>query len=902
MHSELIAPSETWDVPLVMSDLAFRMRPVHKDSRRYDWSDVLRMPDMLASVMAQAQTESKLRMKRLPVNEVDATRRTETSGGSRTEEGLVSETERNRSVIRCQEKLSGEYVNIALEKVVKHSSEGSAAGFSRQLLDVLVYAPLVVVNELPRPLYYRLSIENSLPMRGTIQSSKATRSCICEGVLNTLECKPIYAAEEDLDKLFMAISFNNSVLTTAVDREVRFGNDVNVGAVARGTASFTIMGMNGREEPAPIRLELVESDEGRRLCVFASYWIYNRSDVDLEFQSWSHKQAAPLTPSGSVFLRARPPGEKADNYMGFMGSHISLRRTGDKLSVSQIVNLTNIQNGFMELSIRNSSLVLVLSHGGSSQHRTTLIRILNSMWIENMTSRTFQWCVSSAMDGRGIVPSTHVKTILPGGLSPIHSSSSFQHTAVCFRLANADGSSEWFWTHPVQVALDDILSVKMYNPISTEQYISLVRTKTLATQVKKLIMHEEDMERPPYWIRNHCTAKRIVFRQIGSKARPWLLLAGQQARYSWDFPFSKDRSLLVRVVGDEDDSTEDSQQEVVVFLDEVRQSLPLGEEVQNTGVLVTVSVQGSSKIITFKEAADGKKFDRNVVASQEAIPTLGWDDFLRGNYESEAAAAREDGEGDEPEALLQTNRVVVKLPRIGISVVDLTPTEIIYARALDLFFLVKRVEDSDAGSFNFSVMDVQIDNELPNASNPVLLWSPVEDSSLSRRNSSTGTQPKLPSLSVSGESPVRTSLSDSRIDGNVDDDDATNQPNDNLSQEQPFIELIVNYQLDKEQKRIAVVEGLYFALKQIQLRVDEELVARLRQFTFTLFDINEDELVSEAFDRAEDQVNEIFGHDEEENVSALHRVYLKKLYIWPIHMTISLATSPASLVSFSVIH
>jgi Vacuolar sorting-associated protein 13, N-terminal/Vacuolar-sorting-associated 13 protein C-terminal/N-terminal region of Chorein or VPS13/SHR-binding domain of vacuolar-sorting associated protein 13/UBA/TS-N domain len=173
-----------------------------------------------------------------------------------------------------------------------------------------------------------------------------------------------------------------------------------------------------------------------------------------------------------------------------------------------------------------------------------------------------------------------------------------------------------------------------------------------------------------------------------------------------------------------------------------------------------ITVDRATKVVTFRDAdqlnraqdlatsPSSNRVDTDAVdvAFTASVPTVGWDDEMESASTSvgdernkvQAGDIYGDKGSDYPQKSLDIQSsgadakrdsldvdMNVFLSGVGISVIDSTPLELAYAYARNVFLKHERHDSSSQTTFD--VTELQIDNQLPNAAFPVLLWAPLPD-------------------------------------------------------------------------------------------------------------------------------------------------------------------------------
>jgi len=919
---EAIVPDQIWEVPLAMADADFVLRPKLPVGGQYLWSESFRMTQLLALSLAEDRSHTRLIK---GANRGDNVRLQHSlqkdAAGSEThaQANFNAPASAQKTILTCCSKEPAEQnFNLVLNRIVRDSTDSSTFGFSRQMLDVRACPPLTIINRLPRPL--RLQLQPG--------AGEGDSDIVAE--LDKYERVCFHAVDPDPVSIALKVAFSNDILSAdATSSAFPFGAKVTVQMKTdKKPSEVPIYGCKPME--SPVQLDIHEEGYGRTLIAFAPYWTSNDSDVDLEVQTWSPESGPPDSRSGTTILPARSTESKdCGHFFAFKGPFISFRAVGGTRTRPQTINLASVHD-VIDLKVPGYSLkLLVRTQGKHTSTNTVLLRIVNALWIENTSNRDFEWCDSSFMTTQGMVPRDHVSILKPGQLSTIHSRNPSTEACVFVRLTSQRGSSEWFWSHAVPVTLDDVLPVKMYNPKTGEQYIASATTKLGATHIPKLVMHAENLDRAPYLIRNRCRNHRIAYNQLGYEGRVWLLRPFQSARYSWDFPPSLARqrrevttipSLVVRIVRGGDTSQEDAKTSFELSIDEVKsEQISFG----NGPLFVTVEVERSCKIVTFadEEATSTGEEENGSESSSAFVP---WDSFIGQGFSS---FSRDDegirwgrkpeshhtvekpvskvpsGAGDwhggpaHVEEQDLSAKLVVVMPRIGISFVDLTPVEIMYARVVNLLLIVHLERNKGELDLDFNIGDLQIDNQLLDAKHYDIL-----------RASSSPAVDNVPTTLARKEIEEPAEQIDSTLEEGLSEQVGSGipgverGPSDTLvnggSDGRPVM-LRVKFccELNLKELTVKVVNELRVVLQSVHLRVDEDIVLHLRQFLYAALGINEPRSFEDLVEDIQSDLLELY--EEGSTEQRTRRIYFKNLNVDATQVTLSISASPASLVSSS---
>ncbi|KAJ8908302.1 hypothetical protein NDN08_005016 [Rhodosorus marinus] len=840
----VIAPDQVWEVPLAMADVDFVMRPKFQAGGQYLWSDSFRMTQLLALSLAEDRSHTRL-IKDSRGDHVGfehSPRKAAAGGETHPPANLNAPASAQKTILTCRSKEPGEQIfNLVLNRIVRDSTDSSTFGFSRQMLDVRACPPLTIINRLPRPLRLQLQPSGRDCDSGIVaELAKHERVCF-------------HSVDPDPVSIVLKVAFSNDILSADPSAtSFPFGAEVTVQMKTdKKPSELPIYGCKAME--SPVHMDVREEEYGRTLIAFAPYWTSNDSDIDLEVQTWSPESGPPDSRSGTTILPARSAASNDYNhFFAFKGPFISIRTVGGTRGRPQTINLASVHD-VIDLEVQGYSLKLLMRiQGKHTSTNTVLLRIVNALWIENKSNRDFEWCDSSFMNIQGMVPRDHVSILKPGQLSMIHTTSPPSEACVFVRLTSPRGSSEWFWSHAVPVTLDDILPVKMYNP------------KT-----------------------------------------------GRQRRDVTTIP-----SLVVRLMGEGEGSQGAAKMSFELSIEEVKsEQIFFG----SGPVFVSVEVERSCKIVTFadeKETSSGE-----AEKGSESVPDfLPWDNFIGQGFsafsrddegirwgrkpESHApvemlASKAHPGAGDWHGGLEHfaqedlSAKLVVVMPRIGISFVDLTPVEIMYARVIDLHLIVHLERPKGELDLDFNIGDLQIDNQLLDAKHYDIL-----------RASSSPAVVKVPTPQASTESEMRPENLDSTREEGLSaqvgsgiprakggsTDELLNGGNDGRP---AILRINLCCEFNLEKLTVKVINELRVVLQNVHLRIDEEIVLRLRQFLYAAMGINEPRSFEELVEDIQSDLLELY--EEEVSEQKTRRIYFKNLEVHATQITLSISASPASL-------
>lgn len=756
-------------------------------------------------------------------------------------------------------------------------------------LTVHVYTPLTIENALPKPMSIRLYRRDG---------QRATS-------VKTLRLKPLQTASVhvtcNVTELWAELAVSNDRISPAgMDDE-----DQELVEFAKG---FWLAEVAVRDLPVPFstqgalntsmaRVELAKRGCSLRACFYTDLWLRNRSDTDLEMKV----SGAEGTESSTVQLRGRPPGMPADVFLCALGPNLAFRQAKTDKWTSLGLEVSELTRPMELDGIENRNLVLKVKTARGGFQRSLIATVRVGFWLENLTGHTLQWCHPAALDKRGIAVKSAVHNVLEGEVSPVHFKQWGSNASVRIRLAEPDGSSDWIWSCVIDADRARSVPAKMYNPRQTELYIAQTRVLKLRGGSRKLVVYAEDRAHPPYMMVNRCRSKSIAFSQTDAEHLPWLISPGTTSRYSWDDPSvpTRHRSLVVSMVdstrGREQTSSQSFKLAIDVPVDRV-QYLE-GAVSRPQPLHVNVSLSGPTKVVTFSdEPGDhlllpppSSPLETSNSDLHSPVQTVDWHDVdddeamsvpetvaltgmetptgvdelektelstqtsqqVEAASESPSASLMDDDSGVSGTEALRTLDVEVVLAAVGISIVDDSPEELVYIVLRGLRMHVE--QDGDQKTIAVGIQEFQVDNQLPRATWPVMLWSPLPSGSATRS--------------------VTTSSSDAT-----------------MPRQRQFFELTMSV---SEADGITTVKGFYSALQEMQVSVDEELVMRIW-------------LLAQSFVKPSiRRENEILGYDDGEGRllysdvngedRVLHCVYAEQLLLAPIKLTLNLASSRTPL-------
>lgn len=246
-----------------------------------------------------------------------------------------------------------------------------------------------------------------------------------------------------------------------------------------------------------------------------------------------------------------------------------------------------------------------------------------------------------------------------------------------------------------------------------------------------------------------------------------------------------------------------------------------------------------------------------------------------------ASASRDADASSRSEQAVASTDIEVWLEGVGFSFVDDTPMEIAYLSATSLRVHIDTQPGSELAILQ--VADLQLDNQLPNAPWPVLLWAPPPPPA-SPFDSSSPSVPGANVLPANAYKPVLHIALDRFV----------------FSGENAKAEAAAGGQ--QRQQRVAMVKGAFAALQHLQLSLDEEFLLRAWMFVKSLKSVpgaeDDEDLSLEDGDHVglavpavgADSLNGDAGRD---GAMSWKRgpLYVECLLLCPIQLTVSLATA-----------
>ncbi|KAA8494978.1 putative vacuolar protein sorting-associated protein 13A [Porphyridium purpureum] len=693
---------------------------------------------------------------------------------------------------------------------------------SRAWVDIHLIPPLVVENALPRPLFFKMFMTQMGPRR-----SKEF-ILVDQGVADSAGVYEVFVLNQrDLSDILLEVDFaNNDTLdyeSVALGKSPQF-EEVRPFSLRDSMGYFWCRNSQKPGSAVPLKFERESSCNHQRVVIFADVWLRNRTSKPLLVRS---KLPVSLRSTSSTLnyhsksrytlaLEGRPPGEKPESFAVCTGSllefHDIFDNSGQRVSIgndsgwSANVDVQEVDK-YDSVSTTFSYLTLDCRTGRRPFHRTTVVCIRHQLWVENKTSRYIQWCEPAALDNRGILLASHVHHLEPGKRAAVSwdfrkssaGRSDEDERGLCFRIADSinPASSDWIWSQaiPVEKTLGEV-PAKMYRPKTHEQYIARVVSTRLEGGSLLIQVYGEDLDHPPYRIRNYCKTRAIAFRQMTSnKAHPWLLKPGMTTRYAWDDIQAPKRKQLLMIRAIETRRKEVTPglfRNVEVSSPEFELCIDVVMAVQydrfggsDLPLFVRVEMNGPSRIVTFfdddvhlaaleasSKAAAVLPASRRKISSDiepKPVPIVAWDDVLSGENAAEGGdtelslVAADEGTksvSDDAAEISATTApsahqlevirdeivsmdIEVVISAIGISCTNADLDEVCYISLRDIRF---HMDESDERRLIITeVGDFQIDNQLKNPSYPVVLWFPRNDSS---KDSTAGTRPPAMQLTL----------------------------------------------------------------------------------------------------------------------------------------------------------
>lgn len=778
-------------------------------------------------------------------------------------------------------------------------------GKRTQWLDIILRAPFVFSNALPRPLSF--IVADSKQITGEDQILP-----LAKGWIEPLRTEHIHTAGTDASGLAVGMGYSNLPTTESEKKLQKKAHSIF--GIHKDLASIERIPVSTRDNSKfVVKIDRTGSVPSQRLTLFSDFWIRNRSGTDLLFKNAEHSRNLSISGSESTFLRSRPPGTSADEYIAFSGPYIAFRTISENSEWKPISSEVQEIDRPVLLNLYKVSLLVEVRPARGEFQRTLIVTIRNAMWIENRTDVTLQWCQPAALDAGGNALLSNVHTASPGCCVPLHWDFGKETKAVCLRRAEGNGSSEWIWSRPIRVDRKaGEFTAKMYCPKKYEQYIARIVVSRLAGGVGAIAIHPEDRATPAYRIVNLCKSRSIAFRQRGVQEKsPWLVRPRKSTRYSWDDPQSPlaRRSLVVEVVEpvsskaqgvsrslstsaldpvhEENDSGTlqfyEAQRAMGVKevryptfnlnIDIIQDNIEFQQSKRFKPLSITVHLDGPTKVVTFSDIvrdswnSSSPKLERgrslDCVDPARAKPP-------RHNAMKEAERASTES------ATTKNLDVKIWIQSMGLSFVDASPSELAYLFVSGIQFRMDRFDGQQL--VQCEVRNVQLDNLLSQAAWPVVLWSPPSHEQSSKASSSS----KRSTSSM----------------GTVE--------------KKPFFELTIDGEYPHIKNGIAHFRGIFVALQQMQVAADEDFVLRFWTFVQSLLAatggtdhaLSENLTVNDGLESGIPTVTTDFIDEDKEsektNSETVKRLYVTNLELCPLKITVSFTSSRTSTATAHV--
>lgn len=771
---------------------------------------------------------------------------------------------------------------------------GRASSLSDGWVDLELQAPIVLENCMPRELSFAIA-------ESEVVSLREGNAVLASGKVEPLRRSHVHTAGSDLTRLALGLGYDNVSACATVDdvRSQVVGTAVITSFYADISQLLSLPVGSAKAPSLHLKLDHEETPGCRILAVHSDFWLQNRSDVDLFFRDYRSESYADEQVRPKSFIRASPYGFKASPYVCFSGPWLTLQQGNatEDIWVQVPQDISEIDKPLL-LNSQGLGLSLDVRPARGKFRRSLVATIRNTGWIENHTEFHLQWCQSAALSARGILLSSHVHTLMPWKSASLHWDFVDQEKSVCIRRVDADGSSTWMWSRPVAVeGVDGEFAAKMYRPNRHEQYIARAVVFNLKAGAHLLALHPEDRNNPPYRIINQTAHRSIAFRQSGSEeTHPWLVRPGKATRYSWDNPRAplKRRSLLIEVIehrevpsrsssiaslsnmttsqglsGDssmagpstgriDDVPSEVRRAKFELSIDVVSEEAQVALESRlGSPLSVSVCVDGPTKVVTFRDmpqsvssarAESGHKGE----TTEGSIQALG----------SDVMANVHDRSVERKPSTVNVD-VEVRIAAVGISLIDKAPSELLFVKMSDLAFRLDRFEGYEM--LLCEVRDLQVDNQLPNATWPVLMWSPAQYSNGDM--SSSETNPR--------------------------------------EARKPFFQLSMDGKYPRYDLGISRFRGIFAALQHVELALDEDCLLRLVLFGQDILEASGEGEYSGNEDVSPDRRDIIHVDTRKSNTPLdrdggsssvlVHRLYVEQLELCPVKLTVSFASSRSAL-------
>lgn len=796
-------------------------------------------------------------------------------------------------VVACASTCEGHSFYFSVRPVVDRRLplvEATDTSFDDGWIDLRLQAPIIVENFLPRSMSYVIADAH-------LASLLDSDAVLARGYLEPMRQSHIHTAGCDLKRLALGLGYENVVQSFPDDAGSAYGEVRNVSTPTTLHSNLSTLRAvpegSSRSSSLKLLLDHGGSASSRVVSVYSEFWIQNCSYIDLFFKDsasdWRGAGSSSTSGRPKTLLRGCGPGQPAEPFVCFSQPWLAFQRADatEDIWIHVGEEVSDVDKP-VALPFENLGIALDVRPGKGRFQRTLVVTVRHTGWIRNRTDFTLQWCQPAALSARGIVLSSHVHTVGSQAVSPLHWDYSGDEKALCMRRAESDGSSTWIWSRPVSVEnTDGEFAAKMYRPNRHEQYIARVVVSRLKSGGYLVTVHPEDRSTPPYRIVNRCERRSIAFRQSGAdETHPWLVRPGKTTRYSWDDPRAplKRRRLIVEVIEPKLDSVRsESSVSLSSLAAGVDSDNRTGPEPQGKGrlsetrrnkfelsidrvtervnipsisrgglpVSVSVAVDGPTKVVSFADeplSGENHNGEPNV---QPATPV-----------ETSGGVEGMDGVVSDTPSVNVDVEIFVK--GLGLSVVDASPTELMYVNISAVLFRLDRFDSSEL--ISCEIFDVQIDNQLPNASWPVLLWSPSPESHEVEENADI----RGGSLQARGR--------------------------------KPFLQLTMDGKYPRYARGIYRFRGVFSALQHIEVAADEDFVLRLLVFVQSVLEATGDGVYSRDEDlsdvRVDDvEINKIVSslsrscEGEASSAVLVPRLYVEQLELNPLKLTVSFASS-----------
>eukprot|EP00871_Galdieria_phlegrea_P005243 jgi/Galph1/571/GphlegSOOS_G5311.1 len=641
-------------------------------------------------------------------------------------------------------------------------------GWENGWLDLEIHPPVTLENRLPREVAFRMMLPKGR-MSQMFHSSEHLASTVAEGVLQPLQIAQIFSISGDITEASLKLRYDNlprpsrnkpnyDGFMKRADvpdwgQSAMMSPDTRIELYSFGTGESVLpKGLNLRSQRVFARLEMAEDEKlGYHFKVVAEFWIRNKSSSAINVRVISEDAISYFS------FAPCPPREPVDPFVVFDASEVAFAVAGRDSYVPLMTSLNDIDKP-LELDLFDGNYILEVRPGKDRFNRSLVVIIRDSIRIENRTKYLLQWCQADAAGIGGDddavtimgVHEDYVHDIPSGNVVAIHWD--FKDKSKLFSLRRTEDrySREWQWSRPVSPEYQGDIFLKMYSPRRHEQYIPVVRAHAPIGGSRSIVVLEEDRRYPPYQIVNLCRSRAIAFHQVGTSHDfpPWLVRPGRSTRYAWDDPCSiecKKKLLTVEVVElpNESDSVTSNGKETLatrypefeIVIDVVSRKFTRKVLPKDPAILYAVMVNGPTKVVTFvdegtvnandavsvlaKISSSVVKNPQTAADSNASLTSLGGQEFVVKEQEimRPETFSNSSPEEEKNSRALQFN---VSLSSVGLSFIDSSPVELAYLTLTNVNFDYKTTSDGQV--YDFSAGDLQLDNQLPNAQWPVIVW------------------------------------------------------------------------------------------------------------------------------------------------------------------------------------